>query len=76
MRIIKAILGFLISRRFWVFVGLVLLAALIWIFGPLVSVGDAVPLESELARLLAKPAKRWPRRRWASRKPCSDFRWI
>ena len=53
MRIIKAILGFLISRRFWVFVGLVLLAALIWIFGPLVSVGDAVPLESELARLLA-----------------------
>jgi type VI secretion system protein ImpL len=52
MRFLKAIFGFLISRRFWTFVGLVLLCGLIWLFGPLVSVGDTAPLASEMARLI------------------------
>lgn len=50
MRILKAILRFLFSRRLWTAIGLLLLCALIWLFGPLISVGDLVPLESELAR--------------------------
>ena len=52
MRFIKAIFRFLISRRFWTFVGIALLCALIWIFGPLISVGEAVPLASDLTRLI------------------------
>lgn len=50
MRILKAILRFLISPRLWTFVGLTLLCALIWQFGPLVSVGEAVPLAEPLVR--------------------------
>ena len=53
MRFLKAILRFLISRRLWIFIGLVLLCAAIWLFGPLVSVGGAVPLETETARGIA-----------------------
>lgn len=50
MRILKAILRFLFSRRLWTAIGLVLLCALIWLFGPLLAIGDLVPLESEFAR--------------------------
>ena len=52
MRVLKAVLRFLFSRRLWIFIGIVLLCALVWLFGPLVSVGDAVPLEGELARAI------------------------
>ncbi|MDI3337739.1 type VI secretion system membrane subunit TssM [Defluviimonas aestuarii] len=52
MRFLKAIFGFLISRRFWTFVGIVLLCALIWLFGPLIAVGEAVPLASDLTRMI------------------------
>ncbi|WP_149141245.1 type VI secretion system membrane subunit TssM [Gemmobacter caeruleus] len=53
MRAIKAILRFFISRRFWVFVGMALLCALIWQFGALLAFGDLHPLETELSRLIA-----------------------
>ncbi len=50
MRVLKAILGFLFSRRLWTFIGLAILCALIWFFGPLVSVGSATPLAAPLVR--------------------------
>lgn len=50
MRILKAIFRLLISRRLWTFIGLALLCALIWLFGPLVSVGTAAPLADPLVR--------------------------
>ena len=50
MRVIKAILRFLISRRLWTFIGLAILCSLIWLFGPLVSVGETAPLAGEMAR--------------------------
>lgn len=46
MRMIRGLFRFLISRGFWTFVGLALLAAAIWFYGPLISVGQAAPLES------------------------------
>ncbi|MDK8874864.1 type VI secretion system membrane subunit TssM [Paracoccus sp. SSJ] len=52
MRILKAIFRFFLSRGFWTFVGLALLAAAIWFYGPLVSVGEAAPLESAEVRAL------------------------
>jgi type VI secretion system protein ImpL len=50
MRLIKGILRFLISRRLWTFIGLALLCALIWFFGPLVEVAGNAPLATELVR--------------------------
>lgn len=53
MRMIKSLFRFLISRKLWVFIGVVLLCALIWQFGPLLALGDLHPLEDELNRLIA-----------------------
>jgi type VI secretion system protein VasG len=36
----------------------------------------ATALRSAAARRPARPARRWRRRRWASRKLCNAFRWI
>ena len=52
MRFLKAFLGFFISRTFWTIVGIVLLCTLIWLYGPLLSFGDATPLAGEIARLV------------------------
>jgi type VI secretion system protein ImpL len=52
-RILKSILRFLISRKLWVFIGVAVLCALIWQFGPLLAIGDAQPLDPELNRLVA-----------------------
>jgi type VI secretion system protein ImpL len=52
MKFLKAIFRFLFSRRLWTFIGVVLLCALIWLFGPLVSVGDMVPLADDLVRMI------------------------
>ncbi|MGL4238479.1 type VI secretion system membrane subunit TssM [Tabrizicola sp.] len=52
MKILKAIFRFLFSRRLWTFIGIVLLCALIWLFGPLVSVGTMTPLADELVRMI------------------------
>jgi type VI secretion system protein ImpL len=53
MRLLKAVLRFLVSRRLWTLIGVVLLCLLIWQFGALVKIGDLVPLETDLARLVA-----------------------
>ncbi|WP_347265996.1 type VI secretion system membrane subunit TssM [Paracoccus sp. (in: a-proteobacteria)] len=52
IRAIRSLFRFLISRGFWTFVGLALLAAAIWFYGPLISIGQAAPLESEAVRAL------------------------
>lgn len=52
MKVLRVILRFLFSRRLWTFIGVVLLCALIWLFGPLVSVGDIVPLADDLVRMI------------------------
>ncbi|MDP3195628.1 type VI secretion system membrane subunit TssM [Tabrizicola sp.] len=52
MKFLKAIFRFLFSRRLWTFIGVVLLCALIWLFGPLVSVGDMAPLADDLVRMI------------------------
>ena len=52
-RLIKSILRFLISRQLWTMIGIILLCALIWQFGPLLAFGDLHPLDSELNRLIA-----------------------
>jgi type VI secretion system protein ImpL len=52
MRFIKSFFGFFISRTFWTILGLVLLSALIWLYGPLLAFGTATPLASEIARLV------------------------
>ncbi|MBL9051852.1 MAG: type VI secretion system membrane subunit TssM [Tabrizicola sp.] len=52
MKFLKAIFRFLFSRRLWTFIGVVLFCALIWLFGPLVSVGDMVPLADDLVRMI------------------------
>ena len=49
----RAFFRFLISRTLWTLIGLAVLCALIWLFGPLVSFGEATPLESPLARGIA-----------------------
>ncbi|RHZ95416.1 type VI secretion system membrane subunit TssM [Cereibacter sphaeroides] len=50
MRALRSLLAALTSRTLWTFLGLALLCGLIWQFGALVSVGEAVPLASDLAR--------------------------
>ena len=52
MRVLKKILGFLFSRFLWTLIGIVVLCALIWFYGPLISVGDVQPLEADLTRLI------------------------
>lgn len=52
MKVLKAIFRLLFSRRLWTFIGVALLCALIWLFGPLVSVGDMVPLADDLVRMI------------------------
>jgi len=47
------ILGWLFSRGLWNFLGVVALALLVWIAGPLLAIGATRPLESETARLAA-----------------------
>ena len=51
MRILRLLWAFLTSRWLWSLIGLALLATIVWLFGPLVSIGTARPLAGELARL-------------------------
>lgn len=53
MSVIKAILGFFISRLFWTLVGLALLSVIIWLYGGIVKFGEFAPLETDLAKLVA-----------------------
>lgn len=52
MRFLKTILRFLVSRRLWIFIGLLVFCWLIWVFGPIVRIGETAPLGSELARMV------------------------
>lgn len=52
MGVLKKILGFLFSRFLWTLIGIVILCALIWFYGPLISVGDAAPLAGDLTRIV------------------------
>ncbi|KDC47341.1 type VI secretion system membrane subunit TssM [Bordetella bronchiseptica] len=49
---IPRLFGWLFSRGLWSFLGLVALALLVWIAGPLLAIGALRPLESETARVL------------------------
>ncbi len=51
MKLLRRLWAFLTSRWLWTFIGLALLSALIWMFGPLVSVGTARPFAGEIVRL-------------------------
>lgn len=48
---LRSFFRFLASRDLWVFLGLLALAFLIWVIGPLVAVGRYRPLESEFVRI-------------------------
>lgn len=52
MFILRFIWGVLTARWLWTLIGLALLSLIIWIFGPLVSVGQARPFESETVRVV------------------------
>lgn len=47
-----SIFGFLFSRGLWNFLGVVALAVLVWVAGPLLAIGASRPLESETARII------------------------
>jgi type VI secretion system protein ImpL len=51
MIILRFLWAVLTSRWLWTFIGLTLLAGLIWFFSPLVQVGPYSPFESEIVRL-------------------------
>jgi len=50
MSVVGRMFGWLLGRQFWIFLGLLGLACLIWMVGPLVAVGPYRPLESTSAR--------------------------
>ena len=50
MRMLKTIGAIVTARWFLTLLGAVLLALLIWFFGPLLAFADVRPFESELAR--------------------------
>ncbi|SDE47489.1 type VI secretion system protein ImpL [Paracoccus isoporae] len=52
MTVLKKILGVLLSRFLWTLIGVAILCALIWFYGPLLSFGDLQPLASELTRIV------------------------
>lgn len=51
MFILRFLWAVLTSRFLWTLIGLLLLSALVWIFGPLLAIGQMVPLASETARM-------------------------
>jgi type VI secretion system protein ImpL len=53
MAIFRFLWAVLTSRWLWTLIGLVLLSLVVWIFGPIVKVGESAPLASETARLAA-----------------------
>ncbi|WP_299425944.1 type VI secretion system membrane subunit TssM [uncultured Shimia sp.] len=52
MGFLKKILGILFSRTLWTLIGIALLCALIWFYGPLISFGESAPLASDVTRLI------------------------
>jgi type VI secretion system protein ImpL len=52
MVVLRVLWAVLTSRWLWTFVGLALLSAVIWIFGPIVAVGSTAPLADETVRVI------------------------
>ncbi len=52
MAIFRFLWAILTSRWLWTFIGLMLLSLIIWIFGPIISVGESTPFASEIVRLI------------------------
>lgn len=51
MFILRLLWAVLTSRWLWTLIGLSLLSLLIWVFGPIVSIGDSAPFASETVRM-------------------------
>ena len=51
MFILRFLWAVLTSRWLWTLIGLALLAFVIWVFGPIVRVGDYEPFASETVRM-------------------------
>ncbi|HEY5817384.1 MAG TPA: type VI secretion system membrane subunit TssM, partial [Mesorhizobium sp.] len=51
MFILRFLWAVLTSRWLWLFIGFALLSLAIWIFGPIVQVGQSAPFASEIVRL-------------------------
>ncbi|MEZ0601904.1 type VI secretion system membrane subunit TssM [Paraburkholderia sp. IW21] len=52
MNSLKRLFGLLWSRESWLLLGVIVIVALIWMIGPLLSIGEVRPLESDLSRYL------------------------
>ncbi|MCO5066547.1 MAG: type VI secretion system membrane subunit TssM [Rhizobiaceae bacterium] len=52
MFILRFIWAVLTSRILWMLIGLALLSLLIWVFGPIISVGSAQPLADDTVRIV------------------------
>ena len=52
MGFLKTIFRFLFSRFLWTLIGITILCLLIWLYGPLVSIGQTEPLSGELTRVV------------------------
>ena len=48
---LRSLFRFMVSRDLWVFFGLLAVAFLIWVIGPVIAVGRYRPLESEFVRI-------------------------
>lgn len=51
MFILRFLWAVLTSRFLWTLIGLLLVSALVWIFGPIVAIGDSTPFADEIVRL-------------------------
>ena len=49
---LRSIFRFFISRDLWIFLGLLAVAFLIWVIGPVIAVGRYRPLDSEFVRIV------------------------
>ena len=55
MVVLRILWAFLTSRWLWTFIGLALLGAVIWLFGPLVAVGDVEPFAAPRSASRSSP---------------------
>ncbi|HUF55224.1 MAG TPA: type VI secretion system membrane subunit TssM [Thermohalobaculum sp.] len=53
MAVLRFLWRLLTARWLWIMIGVALLCAAIWVFGPLLSIGEATPLADETTRLIA-----------------------
>ena len=58
MAVLRFLWAVLTSRWLWSLIGIALLGAIVWLFGPLVAIGTARPLAGEIARARRDPRLR------------------